>query len=146
MSIWKKILFIVLFIVLTAIAPAIILLFFVDALHQFSVYVIWFVIVIFGIWGYIIITMRGMSKELHDAVESMKMQNAAIAFKLTNDVYNPEKDKNDKKNKNKKDTEKVEAEEKIDIMKVNLNPEEPLVPTKAKSKTKKVDDNYDDFK
>ena len=141
-KIGKKILGIIIFLAIVFVPMCLILLFTPDDQFMFDSFVIYFAIVLFSIFGYIIISIRSMSKELHEAVESMKMQNAAIAYKLTNG------DKKGKKNKDVDDDEE-EKKEKVDIRKVNLNPEVPLVPDKDKkknNKTKKIDDNYDDFR
>lgn len=144
----KKIIGIIVFLAIVFV-PLFLILLFVDELHAFNATVIYIGVVIFTIWGYMIISMRNMTREVHDAVESMKMQNAAIAYKLTMaekiSEFETKSDK-DKKGKGKNDKSDKD-EDKVDIMKINLNPEEPLFPTKKKgNKSKKIDDNYDDFK
>ena len=141
-KIGKKILGIIIFLAIVFVPMCLILLFIPDEMKAYNAFFTYLGIVIFSVFGYIVISIRSMSKELHEAVESMKMQNAAIAYKLTNG------DKKGKKNKDI-DDEEEEKKEKIDIRKVNLNPEVPLVPDKDKkknNKTKKIDDNYDDFR
>lgn len=138
MNIFKKVLFIVAFVICTLIVPYVFLALFVDAINHFNVYVIVTAVIIFAIWGYVIISIHNMSKELHEAVEAMKMQNAAIAFKLTEDVYKGDKDGGKKKKGNKKD---FDDSEKVDTSNVNLNPADPLV----YGKKSKINDNYDDF-
>ena len=140
-KIFKKIIGVVIFLAAITVPAILILLYIPDEIKASNTFFIYIAFVIFSVLGYIVISIRNMSKELQDAVESMKMQNAAIAYKLTGE---------DKKGKKKDEKEDKEEKEKIDISKVNLNPEEPLVPTKNKgknkAKTKKIDDNYDDFK
>ncbi len=138
-KIFKMFIGVIIFLVAITIPAILILLYIPDEIKASNTFFIYLGLVIFSAFGYIIVSIRSMSKELHEAVESMKMQNAAIAYKLTGE---------DKKGKKKDDKDE---KEKIDISKVNLNPEEPLVPTKNnkgkdKKKTKKIDDNYDDFK
>lgn len=146
----KKLIGIIIFLAIVFVPACLILLFIPDNQFSFDAFVLYFGIVIFSIFGYIVVSVRAMSKELHEAVESMKMQNAAIAYKLTNG------DKKGKKNNDSDDMEE-DKKEKVDISKVNLNPETPLVPDKNKNNknnknnkpnnmTKKIDDNFDDFK
>lgn len=136
-NIFKKFIGIVVFEVLVFI-PLLLVIWFSDELNAWNNFLIVFAVITVAIWGYIIIVVRDMAKSFGDAVESMKKQNAAIAYKLTGE------------NKKSKKSEEPEEKEKIDISKVNLNPEEPLDPNKNKgknkAKTKKIDDNYDDFK
>ena len=114
MSNLKKALFVVIFVVAVLIVPSIILLLTVDASTGFGVYVIVFGIILFSIFGYIVASLRSLSKEVKDAVEEMKMQNAAIAYKLTNSPAPSAQ------------VEKNNVEEVKDTSNVNLNPAEPL--------------------
>lgn len=114
MSNLKKALFVVIFVVAVLIVPSIILLLTVDASSGFGVYVIVFGIILFSIFGYIIASLRSLSKEIKDAVDEMKMQNAAIAYKLTNSPTPSAQVENNN------------VEEVKDNSNVNLNPAEPL--------------------
>ncbi len=142
-SILKKALGVIVFLALIFTPAILILLFVFDDIKSYSMLVFYFVIVVFSIWGYLVVSMRNLSKEFKDAVESMKKQNAAIAYKLTKEIDASDMKKSDK-------DKKSEDEEKIDVMKVNLNPADPLIPPKTKgkknNKNKKIDDNYDDFR
>ncbi len=112
MSNLKKALFVVVFVVVTLTIPALILLLTVDASINFGAYVIVYGVILFSIFGYIIISMHSLSKEIREAVEEMKMQNAAIAYKLTNNpVQEP--------------TVAV-VDEEAKTTNVKLNPAEPL--------------------
>ena len=111
----KKVLQICLFVVCTLVVPAFVLLLLVDSTNNFAVYVIVYGVILFAILGYIIVSIRLMSKELSDAVEEMRMQNAAIAYKLTTSANSPIVSA---------ETEPQETEEKP--KKVNLNPDDPL--------------------
>lgn len=113
MSVFKKLLFVVVFVLATLVAPAIILLLTVDASNSFSFYVIVFGLIIFGILGYIVVSLHALSKEFKEALEEMKMQNAAIAYKLTNASA-------------KEVTSEPVKEEVKSTENVNLNPAEPL--------------------
>lgn len=123
--------------------PLLMVIWFSNELDAFMNLFIVFAIITVAIWGYIIVVVRDMSKSFNDAVESMKKQNAAIAYRLTKEIDASDMKKSDK-------DKKSEDEEKIDVMKVNLNPADPLIPSKNKgkknNKNKKIDDNYDDFR
>ncbi len=141
MSIGKKILFVALFIICALILPAVILIGFVDSVNYFSVYVITYGVILFGIFGYIIVSVRSMSKELHNALEEMKKQNAAIAYKLSSANFELEDDLepvNEQMNKAVKD----EPEEEMPAKKVNLNPADDFV---AEAVASKVNNDIDDF-
>ena len=134
MTIGKKILFIALFIICALVLPAIVLIGLVDSVNYFSVYVIAYGVILFGIFGYIIVSIRSMSKEHHDAVEEMKKQNAAIAYKLTSGNFDIEND-----------TAYTKAEEKAveekPAVKVNLNPADDFVSEAvASAKNNDIDD------
>ncbi len=113
MSMLKKILYTAIFVVVTLAVPGVILLLTVDASQNFGVYVIVYGLILFAIFGYIIISMHSLSKEIQSALEEMKMQNAAIAYKLTNTPAETI-------------DEPVVAEKPVDTSTVNLNPAEPL--------------------
>lgn len=147
MSILKKIAFTLIFIVAALVAPAILLLLFVDSSTSFSVYVVVYGVIIFGILGYIIASIRSMEIKFKDTMEEIKKQNAAIAYKITQVPVSVDLAPVTV------DTEPVKAESvKEDTSKIPLNPAEPLFSTnitkeeKPQPKIKIVDDNFDDFK
>ncbi len=123
--------------------PLLMVVWFSNELDAFMNLFIVFAIITVAIWGYIIVIVRDMSKSFKDAVESMMKQNAAIAYRLTKELDSSDMKKSDKDKKPSED-------EKIDVMKVNLNPADPLIPSNGKgkknNKNKKIDDNYDDFR
>ncbi len=112
MSKLKKALFVVIFVVFTLTVPALILLLTVDASANFAAYVIVYGVILFSIFGYIIISMHSLSKEIREAVEEMKMQNAAIAYKLTNNPV--------------QEPTAAGVDEEAKTTNVKLNPAEPL--------------------
>ncbi len=117
----KKLLFTVLFVICTLVLPITLLLVFVDAENSFSAYVVVFGVIIFGILGYITISVHGSTKEIHQAVEEMKLQNAAIAYKLTHgDEQKPAIEEP------AVIVEEIPEEPEEQPKKVNLNPADPL--------------------
>ena len=140
MSLKKKILLTIAFVIATLVVPAVVLLLFVDALNYFAVYVVAFGVIIFLILGYIVISLFDIQNTLKSTVEELKMQNAAIAYKLTNSSAEAVVDEN---------PVSQEAHAVNNNVKVNLNPAEPLVMPVAKKQTpveeKKTDDGFDDF-
>ena len=136
MSIVKKILFIALFIVCALVLPSLILIGFVNADTSFSVYVITYGVILFGVFGYIIVSVKSMSKELHDAVEEMKKQNAAIAYKLSSANFEVLNDTP------VAEAEEVAPSEEPSPKKVNLNPADDFV---AEAVSSKSNDDIDDF-
>ena len=142
MSMLKKIIFTVVFIIAALVAPAVLLLLFVDAgtTKGYDTFVIVFAVIIFGVLGYIVASIRSMEVKFRDTMDEIKRQNAAIAYKIT---QTPTELDTAVVNADKTEAEPV----KVDTNKVNLNPEEPLAPkVKAKTQQKVVDDNFDDFK
>lgn len=142
MSMLKKIIFTVVFIIATLVAPAVLLLLFVDAgtTKGYDTFVIVFAVIIFGVLGYIVASIRSMEVKFRDTMDEIKRQNAAIAYKIT---QTPTELDTAVVGADKTEVEPV----KVDTTKVNLNPEEPLAPkAKAKTQQKVVDDNFDDFK
>ncbi|MBE6800817.1 MAG: hypothetical protein E7529_06395 [Ruminococcaceae bacterium] len=132
----KKALSVVAFIVIALIIPTIVLLIFFDASSQFSVYAFVYALIIFGVFGYVVVSVKQMQNELSDALEEIKKQNAAIAHKLSGgqpvDLV-------------------ADVENAVNYAKVTLNPEEPLViskpaKTEVKPEAKPTDDGFDDFK
>ena len=136
----KKALFVIAFILLTLFLPAVVLLMFVDAAENFALYVIVYGVVIFGILGYIVASMRNMEKKLEETMEEIKMQNAAIAYRLTStDV--------ELVNTTVEMTEPVKVEaEPVNTANIPLNPADPLVMPEKKEPVKAADDGFDDFK
>ena len=142
MSMLKKIIFTVVFIIATLVAPAVLLLLFVDAgtTKGYDTFVIVFAVIIFGVLGYIVASIRSMEVKFRDTMDEIKRQNAAIAYKIT---QTPTELDTAVEGADKTEVEPV----KVDTTKVNLNPEEPLEPkVKTKTREKVVDDNFDDFK
>lgn len=142
MSMLKKIIFTVVFIIATLVAPAVLLLLFVDAgtTKGYDTFVIVFAVIIFGILGYIVASIRSMEVKFRDTMDEIKRQNAAIAYKIT---QTPTELDTAVVGADKTEVEPVN----VDTTKVNLNPEEPLAPkVKTKTREKVVDDNFDDFK
>lgn len=135
----KKTLLIAAFVLATLVAPMLFLLIFFDSSTHFSAYVIVYGLIIFSILGYVIISVRNMEKKLEDTMEEIKMQNAAIAHKLTNNenTFNahavqqgtPSKAVNEGTIKN-------------NSANIPLNPAEPLVMPEKKI----ADDTFNDFK
>ncbi len=130
--IFKKALSVLAFIVVALIIPTIIMLIFFDASSQFSVFAFVYAIIIFGVFGYVVVSVKHMQDELSEALEEIKKQNAAIAHKISGgqpvDLV-------------------ADVENAVNYAKVTLNPEEPLVVSKpAKNETKPADDGFDDFK
>ena len=150
MSIKKKILLTVAFVVATLFVPIVLLLLFFDAMTSFSAYVITFGIIIFAILGFIVISLIDIQITLKKTVDDLKIQNAAIAYKLTG--FGGASAISDDAA-----TENADApQQTTDTTKVNLNPADPLVMPVVKKKEpvvekkepvveKKTDDGFDDF-
>ena len=128
MSMLKKLLFTALFVVVVFAVPLIIVLLTVGPENFTAIYITFFTILM-ACFGYIIVSVTSLSKEIKNAVDEMKMQNAAIAYKLTAE---PEK-------KDENEVEEPEVENKP--KNVNLNPADPLM-----IDGKPVSDSFDDFK
>ena len=135
-SVLKKIIFVVAFVLIALVLPTIILLTFVDTTSGFSTYIIVFGVILFAIFGYIISCVHSMEKKFEEAVEEIKMQNAAIAYKISNTDID-----------NNKINEPVAApEQETATSNIPLNPAEPLVMPEVKKGNKVVDEDFDDFK
>ena len=135
-SILKKIVFVVAFVLVALVLPMIVMLLFVDTTSNFSTYLIVYGIILFAIFGYLIVSVRSMEKNLEDALEEIKMQNAAIAYKISNSDNEIEPFKT-----------VVEPELNNDNpINIPLNPAEPLVMPEVIQTVKVIDDNFDDFK
>ena len=143
-SVVKKLLFVLAFVLVTLVLPCILLLLFVDASNNFSVYVITYGVIIFAILGYIIASVRGMEKKLEETMEEIKMQNAAIAYKLTN--ADNETAPPPAPQQPAAEEVKEEPASAVDTSNIPLNPAEPLVITSEKKAEKVADDGFDDFK
>lgn len=129
MSILKKLLFTVIFIVAVIFVPGIILLLTVNAETDFSLYVVVYGIILFGIFGYIIVSVHSLSKQLTESMEEMKKQNAAIAHALLSNSAEVSKVPAEDENPQPKDTANVV-----------LNPADPLPTIPPKS-----NDSFGDF-
>ncbi len=123
MSVLKKVIFVVCFVLATLVVPAFLLFAFVDGTTGFPIYVSVYGIILFSILGYIVVSVKSVSKEVSDALEEMKKQNAAIAYKLTHTDALSEAPEIKATAKTPADTEKP-AETKPE--KINLNPADPL--------------------
>ncbi len=144
MSIKKKILLTIAFVIATLILPIVLLLLFFDAMTSFSVYVVTFGVILFAILGFIVISLIDIQITLKKTVDDLKMQNAAIAYKLTNTPVEMPVEAVESI------TEKTDSPQPVtDTSKVNLNPADPLVmPVVKKSAPvveKKTDEGFDDF-
>ncbi len=117
----KKLLFTVLFVVCTLVLPIVAMLIFIDAENSFSAYVIVFGVIIFAILGYITVSVHESTKEVHQAVEEMKLQNAAIAYKLTHS-----EEPKASVEAVAQEPVKEPSQEVTEPKKVNLNPADPL--------------------
>ncbi len=139
-SIMKKIIFVIVFVLLTLVLPGFLLLMFVDSSQNFSAYVVTYGVVLFAIFGYIAASVRNMEKKLEETMEEIKMQNAAIAYKLSNSDF-------ELSNAPQQAVAPVVTEEAIiDTASIPLNPAEPLVMPTEKKTEKTADDGFDDFK
>ncbi|MGN1315449.1 MAG: hypothetical protein ACI4VW_00090 [Acutalibacteraceae bacterium] len=139
-TIAKKIIFVIAFVLVTLVLPSVLLLLFVDATTKLSTYVVIFAVIIFAIFGYVVVSVREMNKRLASALDEIKMQNAAIAYKLSNNGG----EAGDTTDIVQNDVEDKTQENSLNIP---LNPEAPLVVTKKVQKQQKIsDDGFDDFK
>ena len=139
----KKIIFVIGFILATLVLPAVSLLLFVDAAQGFSVYVITFGVIIFGVLGYIVSSVRDMEKKVETTMKEIKMQNAAIAYKLSSNM--------DELNVAVPQAAAPQVAEPVQqpapaSTNIPLNPSEPLVMPTVKKTVKASDDGFDDFK
>ena len=130
-TIAKKIIFVIAFVLVTLVLPAVLLLLFVDATTHLSTYLVVFAVIIFAVMGYVVISVREMNKNLDSALNEIKMQNAAIAYKISNNGIETDNTVGTVQNS----------------LNIPLNPESPLVVTKKVQKQNKItDDGFDDFK
>ena len=70
------------FVAITLVAPLVILLALVDA-NSFSVYIVVFGTMFFGSIGFLFAMLLKTKADIREMVDEIKVQNAAIAFKLT---------------------------------------------------------------
>ncbi len=141
-SILKKIIFVIAFVLLTLVLPCVLLLLFVDSSSSFSIYVITYGVIIFAVLGYVVASVRGMEKKLEETMEEIKMQNAAIAYKLTN----VDNELSVAPAPQQPIVQEVKEEPVVDTSNIPLNPAEPLVMPTEKITRKVADDGFDDFK
>lgn len=144
-SIIKKIAFVIVFVLITLVLPCVVLLMFIDAAQNFAAYVITYGAIIFAILGYIIVSVHNMEKKLDETMEEIKMQNAAIAYKLTN-VDNELAVSQVPQQQPIVVPQVTKDEPVVDISNIPLNPAEPLVMPNVKKAEKVADDGFDDFK
>lgn len=139
-TIAKKIIFVIAFVLVTLVLPAVLLLLFVDATTHLSTYFVVFAVIIFAVMGYVVISVREMNKNLDSALNEIKMQNAAIAYKISNNGIETDNTVGTVQNDDEEKTEE-------NSLNIPLNPESPLVVTKKVQKQNKItDDGFDDFK
>lgn len=133
MSKGKIVLFTLVFAVASFVVPLVLLMMFVSA-DNIGAYFAVFGIVFFASVGFLCATVISVKKEVLKAISEIKVQNAAIAYRLA-------------KEKGEQAPENIDVapEGKIDTSKINLNPETPLNDVNVKSK-KIVNDDFDDFK
>ena len=138
MSNIKKLLFVVCFVLLTLVAPTVIMLFFINAAEAFYIYLIVYILILFAILGYVISRLISMEKKMDSFFEDIRKQNAAIAYKiLANDPQGGQAPLESSKE------ETPVTETPVDTTRVKLNPDDPLIPSPKK---KTVDEGFDDFK
>lgn len=78
----KIALFVLVFVLVTMAIPLVLLLAFVDA-NNISVYIVVYGIMFFGSIGFMIAMLFKTKSEIQEQIEELKVQNAAIAFRLT---------------------------------------------------------------
>ncbi len=138
----KKIaLFTLIFTVVVFIVPLILLMVLVTS-ENVGIYFAVFGLIYFASLGFVCANVIAVKKEVVKTVSEIKVQNAAIAYRLS-------KNKNEVSEILGNDTaveyETVTDGEKKDYSKVNLNPEVPIE-AQMKKKQNSVEDNFDDFK
>lgn len=140
----KRFIFVIGFILVALILPAVVLLLFVDSSTNFGAYVITYGVIIFGVLGYIVSSIRDVQKKIDTTMDEIKMQNAAIAYRLSNSgeefskaSYQPVQAQN---------TQQPSQAPVNNTANIPLNPAEPLVAPAVKKAAKAPDDGFDDFK
>jgi hypothetical protein len=78
----KIALFVLIFILATMLVPLVLLLALVDA-NNLSVYIVVYGVMFFGSIGFMIAMLFKTKSEIQEQIEELKVQNAAIAFRLT---------------------------------------------------------------
>ena len=78
----KIALFVLIFVLVTMAIPLVLLLAFVDA-NNISVYIVVYGIMFFGSIGFMVAMLFKTKSEIQEQIEELKVQNAAIAFRLT---------------------------------------------------------------
>ena len=141
-TILKKLVFVVIFVLATLVLPCVLLLLFVDSSNGFSVYVITYGVIIFAVLGYVVASVRNMENKLEETMEEIKMQNAAIAYKLTN----VDNELSVAPAPQQPIVQEVKDESVVDTRNIPLNPAEPLVMPTENKVEKVADDGFDDFK
>lgn len=139
----RKILFVIAFVLLTLFLPIILLLLFVDSNESFSIYVVVYGVIIFSVLGYVVAIVRNMEKKLEETMDEIKMQNAAIAYRLTNTDNELVNTPVQQAVQTKVEKEPVNT---VNTANIPLNPSEPLVIPEKKETVKVADDGFDDFK
>lgn len=140
----KRIIFVIGFVLVTLVLPAFVLLLLVDSATNFGVYVITYGVIIFGVLGYIVYSIRDVQKKIDTTMDEIKMQNAAIAYRLSNN--GDELSRTPYQPVEAQKSEPVVQSTATDTVNIPLNPAEPLVMPVAKKVTKVSDDGFDDFK
>lgn len=82
MSKVKLALVVIAFVAITFAIPLVLLLAFVDA-NSISVYIVVFGVMFFGSLGFLLAMILKTKADIKDQIEEIKVQNAAIAYKLT---------------------------------------------------------------
>ncbi len=146
MSLSKRIIFTAVFVVAALIIPLLLLIAFVDSTAHFSVYVLVFGIIIFASFGFILANIISVRKNVEEAMEELKIQNAAIAFKLTS-VFKDNPEALDELMKQVNSTAPDAPASQEDSAKVSLNPAEPLIMpgSTAKPEPEKKPETFGDF-
>ena len=78
----KIALFVLIFVLATMVVPLVLLLAFVDA-NNISVYIVVYGIMFFGSIGFMIAMLFKTKSDIQEQIEELKVQNAAITFRLT---------------------------------------------------------------
>ena len=146
MSLSKRIIFTAVFVVVALVIPLLLLIAFVDSSAHFSVYVLVFGIIIFASFGFILANIVSIRKNVETAMEELKIQNAAIAFKLTS-VFKDNPEALDELLKQVNNPAAEAAAPQADTTKVSLNPADPLIMPEviAKPEPEKKPETFGDF-
>ncbi len=112
MTLPKKIIISIVLTLALLIIPGVILLATVDATNDFAAYIVVYGFILFAMFSYLLISVHSLSKEIKNAVEEMKMQNAAIAYKITGKIKDEEIDDGLDLKEKKADTSKSSKNQK----------------------------------